>query len=53
MHRGLPLVESIKSVGFDSSESGFGTSVNSVMLVGLHAIHFRTLDSHSGLRYLP
>ena len=42
MHRGLPLVESIESVSFSSSESKFGTSVNSVMLVGLYAVHFRT-----------
>ena len=40
MHRGLPLVESIELVDFSSSEFGFGTSVNSVMLVGLHAVHF-------------
>ena len=53
MHRGLPLVEFIKSVGFDSSESGFGTSVNSAMLAGLHAVHSWTSDSRSGLRYLP
>ena len=33
MHRGLPLVTSIKSVDFGSSESGFGTSVNSTTLV--------------------
>ena len=32
MHRGLPLVVSIKSVSFGSSESEFGTSVNSAML---------------------
>ena len=32
MHRGLPLVTSIESVDFDSSESTFGTSVNSAML---------------------
>ena len=32
MHRGLPVVVSIKLVGFDSSESEFGTSVNSTML---------------------
>ena len=29
MHRGLPSVVSIKSVNFVSSESEFGTSVNS------------------------
>jgi hypothetical protein len=33
MHRGLPLVTSIKSVSFSSSESKFGTSVNSTTLV--------------------
>ena len=32
MHRGLPSVVSIELVGFDSSESEFGTSVNSVTL---------------------
>ena len=32
MHRGLPVVVSIESVGFGSSESKFGTSVNSAML---------------------
>ena len=32
MHCGLPLVVSIKSVSFGSSESEFGTSVNSAML---------------------
>ena len=32
MHRGLPLVVSIESVSFSSSESKFGTSVNSAML---------------------
>ena len=35
MHRGLPLVTSIELVDFDSSESTFGTSVNSIMLVWL------------------
>ena len=40
MHQGLPLVVSIKLVGFDSSKSEFGTSVNSAMLVGLHAVYF-------------
>ena len=40
MHRGLPLVESIKLVHFSSSESKFGTSVNSAILVGLHAVYF-------------
>ena len=32
MHRGLPSVASIESVGFGSSEFGFGTSVNSATL---------------------
>ena len=32
MHRGLPSVVSIKSVGFGSSGSGFGTLVNSATL---------------------
>ena len=32
MHRGLPVVVSIESVGFGSSESEFGTSVNSIVL---------------------
>ena len=32
MHRGLPVVVSIESVGFGSSEFGFGTSVNSATL---------------------
>ena len=32
MCRGLPLVTSIESVGFDSSESTFMTSVNSATL---------------------
>ena len=32
MHRGLSLVTFIKSVDFDSSESTFGTSVNSATL---------------------
>ena len=40
MHRGLPLVVSIESVSFSSSESGFGASVSFAMLVGLHAVHF-------------
>ena len=53
MHRGLPLVTLLKLLAFGSSESGFGTSFNSMILVGLHAVHFRTLDSCSGLRYLP
>ena len=43
----------IESVGFGSSESEFGTSVNSAMLVGLHAVHSRTLGLRSGLHYLP
>jgi hypothetical protein len=33
MHRGLPSVVSIESVGFNFSESEFGTLVNSTMLV--------------------
>ena len=32
MHRGLPSVVSIESVGLGSSESEFGTSVNSTVL---------------------
>ena len=32
MHRGLPAVVSIESVGFGSSESEFETSVNSTKL---------------------
>ena len=32
MHRGLPLVVSIELVGCGSSESEFGTSVNSTIL---------------------
>ena len=32
MHRGLPSVVSMGSLAFGSSESGFGTSVNSAML---------------------
>ena len=31
MHRGLPLEESIELVSFSSSESEFGTSINSIM----------------------
>ena len=31
----------------------FGTSVNSAMLIGLHAAHSRTPSSRSGLCYLP
>ena len=53
MHRGLPLVVSINSVGFNSSKSKFGTSVNSAMLVGRHAVHSQTLGLRSGLHYLP
>ena len=52
MHRGLPLVESIKLVIFSSSESKFGTSVNSTTLVGLHVVHSWIPGSHSGLHYL-
>ena len=33
MHGGLPAVVFIELVGFDSSESEFGTSVNSTILV--------------------
>ena len=51
MHRGLPLVVSIESVSF-SSESRFGTSVNSTMLVELNAAHSWIPSSRSGLRYL-
>ena len=32
MHQGLPVVESIKSVDFGSSESKFGASVKLTML---------------------
>ena len=32
MHRGLPAVVSMESVGFGSSESEFGTSINSTTL---------------------
>ena len=53
MHRGLPLKESIELVSFSSSESEFGTSVNSAMLVGRHAVHSQTLGLRSGLHYLP
>ena len=53
MHRGLPLVVSIKSITFSSSESKFGTSVSSAMLVGLHVVHSWTSGSRSGLLYLP
>ena len=51
MHRGLPLEGSIELVDFSSSESEFGTSVNSTMLVGLHVVHFRIPGSRSGLRF--
>ena len=47
MHRGLPLVMSIELVSFGSSESKFGTLVNSAMLVGLHVVHSWTLGSRS------
>ena len=40
MHRGLPSMVSIESVSVSSSELKFGTSVNSAMLVGFHAVHF-------------
>ena len=53
MHRGLPLVVSIKSVDFGSSESEFGASISFAMLVGLHAVHSWTSGSRPGLRYLP
>ena len=53
MHRGLPVEVSTESVDFGSSESEFGTSVNSMTLVGLHAIHSWTPGSCLGLRYLP
>ena len=53
MHRGLPLVTFIKSISFSSSESKFGTSISSVMLIGLHVVHSRTSGSRSGLHYLP
>ena len=53
MHRGLPVVVSMGSLAFGSSESKFGTSVNSELLVGLHVVHFRTSGSCSGLLYLP
>jgi hypothetical protein len=33
MHEDLPSVASIKSVGFNSSELEFGTSVSSIILV--------------------
>ena len=53
MHQDLPLVVSIESVGVSSSELKFGTSVNSAMLVGRHAVHSQTLGLRSGLHYLP
>ena len=40
MHRALPSMMSIESVSVSSSELKFGTSVNSAMLVGFHAVHF-------------
>ena len=46
MHQGLPLVVSIELVDFSSSESKFRTSVNSTMLVGLHAVHSLGLRIH-------
>ena len=48
MHRGLPLVVSIELVDFSSSESGFGTSVYSMTLVGLHVVHSLISGSRSG-----
>ena len=53
MHRGLPLLVSIESISFSSSEPKFGTSVSSAMLVGLHVVHSWTSGSRSGLLYLP
>ena len=53
MHRGLPLMMSMESVSVSSSESEFGASVSSAMLVVLHAVHSWTSGSRSGLRYLP
>ena len=35
MHRGLPSVVSMESVGFGSSESEFGASINSTTSVGV------------------
>ena len=53
MHRGLSLMMFIESVNVSSSELKFGTSVNSAILVGLHAVHSQTPSSRSGLCYLP
>ena len=53
MHRGLPSVASIESVSVSSSETEFGTSVNSMTLVGLHVVHSWIPGSCSGLCYLP
>ena len=53
MHRGLPLMMSMELVSVSSSESEFGASVSSAMLVGLHAVHSWTSGSRPGLRYLP
>ena len=33
MHRGLPSMVSVELVGFSSSKSEFGTSINSAILV--------------------
>ena len=50
MHRGLPLVVSMESVGFGSSESEFGTLVNSIVL----ASAFEKFPSGSGMSsYVP
>ena len=49
MHRGLPLEGFIKSVSVSSSESGFGTSVNSTMFVGLQLVHSWISGSRSSL----
>ena len=35
MHRGLPVLKSIESVDFGSSESEFGASVNSMLVQAL------------------
>ena len=50
MHRGLPLVESIKLVGSGSFEMEFGTSGNSTTLVEFHAVYSWTSGLRSGLR---
>jgi len=42
----------IELVDFRFSESGFGTSVNSTMLVGLHVVHSWIPGLRSGLCYL-